>query len=287
MKKTLLPLLLMLCCLLLGGCQLAEDAILDHVADRAAETGADELTRQFLDGLFAGDMAMTHAAMVPDVTDAMMEEAFGPLCALLPEDADSYTLTPRHWSVQTHNGVTAHNFQFLMTAGERYYIVETQQLSGKTGLYHVNLQEIDPAAQDQPAERASFGIWDAISLLLTLAVFALLLWALIDCLRHRMRRRWLWLLLILLGNLLLTFTLTGSRMNVLFNIGLYIVGSQIAVQAGSFGLKLAIPVGSLVYLCLRKKLYERDGQEGFAEAFADSTVNTPATMEDDHESEEV
>lgn len=287
MKKRWLTLILLIACLLLSGCQAAMDSILDYVAEKASETGADALTRQFLDGLVTGDMALTHAAMTDEVTAEMMADAFDPLRSLLPENAEDYTLTPRHWSMQTDNGVTAHSFQFLMVTAGRYYIVETQQITGKTGLYHVNMQEIDPAMLDQPAEQASFGVWDALSLLLTLAVFALLLWALIDCLRHRMRRRWLWLLLILLGNLLLTFTLSGSRMNILFNIGLYLVGSQISVQAGGFGLKLVIPVGSIIYLCLRKKLYEPDGREGFSEAFTDHTGNEPESTEASHESEEV
>ncbi|MBQ7849443.1 MAG: hypothetical protein IJ343_06970 [Clostridia bacterium] len=70
MKKLLLSALLLLSCLCLTGCQLTEalqtaltDNALALVAEKAEETRADALTRQFLDGVLAGDAEACLAAM--------------------------------------------------------------------------------------------------------------------------------------------------------------------------------------------------------------------------------
>lgn len=289
MKKTLLCLFLALLGLCLSACSVMTEGVLTAVADKAAETGADQLTRQFIDGLFADDLPLSHAAMVQEVTLPMMQEAFAPMRGLLPEEADSYALTPTHWSMKTDNGRTSHTFQFLLTAAERQYIVEAQLLQGHPGLYNIHLQEIDPDAAPQPAaSQGSSVLWDVLSLLLTVATFALLIWALVDCLKRNLRRRWLWLLLILFGSVLLSIVAANTRLNFGFRLGLFLSMSRIALSAGSFGAKVIVPVGAIVYLSLRHRITQPDAHSGFMEAFAPAEAaptDEPGGNED--ESEEV
>lgn len=289
MKKMLMCLLLALLCLCLSACSVMTEGVLSAVTDKAEETGAGKLTRQFIDGLFADDLALSHAAMVQEVTLPMMQEAFAPMRGLLPADADGYALTPTHWSMQTDNGVTRHTFQFLLTASERHYIVEAQLLQGRPGLYNIHLQEIDPAAAPQPAApQGSSVLWDALSLLLTVGAFALIIWALADCLKRNLRRRWLWLLLILFGSVLLSIVAANTRLNFGFRLGLFLSMSQIALSGGGFGAKVIVPVGAIVYLSLRHRITQPDAHSGFAEAFAPAeAAPTEEPGGDENESEEV
>lgn len=289
MKKTLMCLLLALLCLCLSACSVMTEGVMSAVADKAEETGADQLTRQFINGLFADDLALSHAAMVQEVTLPMMQEAFAPMRGLLPADADGYELTPTHWSMQTDNGLTRHTFQFLLTASDRQYIVEAQLLQGRPGLHNIHLQEIDPVAAPQPAaSQGSSALWDALSLLLSIAAFALLVWALVDCLKRNLRRRWLWLLLILFGSVLLSIVAANARLHFGFRMGLFLSMSQIALSANGFGAKLIVPVGAIAYLILRHRITQPDAHSGFAEAFAPAeAAPTSESGGNENESEEV
>lgn len=295
MKKLLLTVLLLLSCLCLTGCQLTEelqtaltDGALALVAEKAEETRADALTRQFLDGVLAGDAEACLAAMTELVTPEEMQAALPQMQALLPAE-DSYTLTPMHFSFNTSGGVTRSTFQFKLEIGGEYFLVQTQQVSTEDRLRNIN---ITPAAADgwdvAKAESQPPALWTLLSLLLTLATLAITLWALVHCIRHTMKRKWLWLLLVILGSVMLTLTLNGSQLSFRLNFGLYLVASQIVPQAGSVALKLVLPIGPAIYL-MRRKALTAQPKAAFAEAFSDSpaAAPTPPAQEDSHEPEEV
>lgn len=295
MKKLLFSVLLLLSCLCLTGCQLTEelqtaltDGALALVAEKAEETHADSLTRQFLDGVLAGDAEACLAAMTELVTPEEMQAALPQMQALLPE-ADSYTLTPMHFSFNTSGGVTRSTFQFKLEIGGEYFLVQTQQVSSEDRLRNIN---ITPAAADgwdvAKAESEPSALWTLLSLLLSLASLAITLWALVHCIRHSMKRKWLWLLLVILGSVMLTLTLNGSQLSFRLNFGLYLVASQIVPQAGGVALKLVLPIGPAIYL-MRRKALTAQPKAAFAEAFSDSpaAAPTPPAQEDSHEPEEV
>lgn len=295
MKKLALSILLILTCLCLCSCQLPEeletaltDGALALVAEKAEESGADALTRQFLDGVLAGDAEACLAAMTDGVTPEEMQEALPQMRAMLPE-ADSYTLTPMHFSFNTNNGVTRTTIQFKLEIGGEFFVVQTLMVSTAERLYNIN---IAPTAADAwntaAAEPEPFTVWTLLSLLLSIASLAVTIWALVHCIRHTMKRKWLWLLLVILGSVMLTLTLNGSQMSFRLNFGLYLVASQIAPHAGGFVLKLVLPVGPVIYLMRRKALTEQP-KPAFAEAFAnvpDAAANQPS-QEEPHEPEEV
>lgn len=295
MKKLALSILLILTCLCLCSCQLPEDletALTDGalalVAEKAEESGADALTRQFLDGVLAGDAEACLAAMTELVTPEEMQAALPQMQALLPE-ADSYTLTPMHFSFNTSGGVTRSAFQFKLEIGGEYFLVQTQQVSTEERLRNIN---ITPAAADgwdvAKAESEPFTLWTLLSLLLSLASLAITVWALVHCIRHTMKRKWLWLLLVILGSVMLTLTLNGSQASFRLNFGLYLVASQIVPQAGGFVLKLVLPIGPAIYL-MRRRALTAQPKAAFAEAFSDSqdAASNPPAQEESHEPEEV
>ncbi|MBR4080515.1 MAG: hypothetical protein IKK21_01865 [Clostridia bacterium] len=289
MKKTLIALLLLLTCLCLTGCGLKEQlvgAVMDVVAQKAEESGTAALARQFVDGILAHDADQVASALTPEIPRESIETALEELAALLPADAAGYTLTPTSWNVQTNNGETRETFQFLLTIGEHTFLLETLRLSGYERLANVHMQEIDPAAVTSGGTSApAFSAWTIVSLVLTIAVFAVIIWAFVDALRRPLNRRWLWLLVIILGNLLLVFTAANGQVRLNCNLGLHLSAAQIAVGDGGFGLKAMLPVGAVIYLTIRKKLQKPTGQEGFAEAFA-PPVQEASPIEDGHEPEE-
>ena len=294
MKKIALTILLILTCAFLSSCQLPESletALTDAlalVAEKAEESGAYALTRQFLDGVLAEDAEACLAAMTKRVTLEEMQAALPQIRAMLPE-ADGYMLTPMHFSFNTSNGVTQTTFQFKLEIGGEYFVVQTQQISTEARLYNIN---IAPTAADAwntiDTEPEPFTGWTLLSLLLSVASIGLLVWALVHCIRHTMKRKWLWLLLVLLGNVMPTLTLNDSQLSFRLNLGLYLVASQIAPHAGGFVLNLVLPVGPVIYL-MRRKALTAQPKAAFAEAFANSqcAASNPPALEDSHEPEKV
>lgn len=293
MKKRLLSLLLVLCCLLLSGCSQLMDNTLALVADKAAESGADTLARQFVDGILADDAEMSLAAMADGVTMESLQQVFPQMREMLPA-ADDYTLTPTYWNSSTNNGVTQTSVQFRMEIGGQLFQLQTVQVSSMEGLYNIHIAPVTEEAAAESAGQSS-PVWELLSILLTIASCAVTLWALIHCVRHKMKRKWLWLLLVILGSVMLTFTLSSGHLNLRFNIGLYLVASQITATSSGFVLKLVVPVGPIIYLCRRKAL-TAPPKKAFSEAFSDAPEAPTAqaaedeatpVQEDSHESEEV
>ena len=94
-----------------------------------------------------------------------------------------------------------------------------------------------------------------ICLILGLAVAAFQVWMLVDCIRHKFRNKMVWVLVILLGNLVLSFLLTSQQFNLNFNVGLLMQYTALfRYSSGGFLLRLQIPIGTIVYACRRKEI---------------------------------
>lgn len=283
MKKAFLALLLAVLCLL-GCC--AQAATLSEMTEtvllhKAEETGVEPLLRQFLDGLWADDLQRAADAMTPGVLGETDLTAFARLRSLLPVDAP-YALTPVQYAQQLQDGATLDVFLFRLTAANQDFRVRTVQVTGLSGLYYVNIAPWTEDADIVPAQTASETplVLQILFLALTVASFVLPVWALIDCFCHKFRRRWLWVLLILFGTVVLSVSLTSGRFSLHFNFGLYLMASSILLTSGGFALQVALPIGPIVYLCRRKKLHPAP-DKGFAEAFEAASPAGEAASADD------
>ena len=265
MKKALLALLLALCMLCLSGCSQLTDGLLTMVADKAEASGADALARQFIDGILTNDPQKSHAVFVEGVEMTQVLEIFPTMQNMLP-DSDSYTLTPTSWNSKTSNGVTQTAFQFLLTMGDQQFVVETLQVSTMEGLYNIH---IAPRATQETSETdvQENPVIDTVFTLISVATAVFVIWALVDCCRHKIPRKWIWVLVILLGNMLLILAMQGSQLSFNLKLGLNLNATSLTLRDGGFYLSLLVPVGAIVYLARRKQLLPPDDQRGFAEAF--------------------
>jgi hypothetical protein len=281
MKKTFLALLLAALCLL--GC-FAQAATMSEMTEtvlrhKVEETGVEPLLRQFLDGLWADDLQRAADAMTPGVIDESDLTAFTQLRSLLPVNAP-YALTPVKYAQQLQDGATLDVFLFRLTAANRDFRVQTVQAAGMPGLYYINIAPWTENADIAPVQAAVETplVLQILFLVLSAASFALPVWALIDCMCHKFRRRWLWVLLCIFGSVVLSVASTGSHFSLHFNFGLYLMASSITLTSGGFALQLVLPVGPIVYLCCRKKLHPAPAK-GFAEAFPEAAAGEAAPEE--------
>ena len=106
---------------------------------------------------------------------------------------------------------------------------------------------------------------------------AFTVWMLVDCLRRKMKYKVLWAIIIFFG---IAFTVTvGETSNLSFNMGLFFQTSSIDADPAlvSVVTKLVIPVGAILYLCLRKKFTINPNTPAGPEGM--ETVETAETTE--------
>lgn len=276
MKKRLVALLLILACVCLSGCAVLEEKVIEMVATQVERTGLEAPTRTIVDALFARDIDQMLSALAPEFTKENLQDSFEQMCAILPQ-AEEYTLTATSWNTKTSSDVTQTTVQFLLTVADQTFVVETTSLSNVERVAHfyiapVQFQENAPAAENSgevsPVETA-------------LAIIAVLealfvVWALVDCCCHKISRKWLYILLILFGNTLLSIAVHSGQASFRLNFGLHLTATSLQLLENGFHLKVLIPAGSVWYLARRSVLISPPNTRAFNEAFEADLQDSPA-----------
>lgn len=290
MKKKLLALLLAFACLMLTGCTALEDAVGNLAEDtqaliarKAVETGLEGYTRTMLDALIADDVDLALTAMAPEITREDLVSAFEQMCTIFSVEGD-YTLTPVSWNQDNRNGTTQTDVQFLVETGDQAFVVQATALTGVERMAHFYIAPYQPVTATGSTETLEENSL-VQNLLLVAAVLEALfvIWALVDCCRHKFPRKWLYVLMILFVNVLMTFTLSGTRLGMKFNLGLYLTYTGLMqYSTGETVLRLFVPLGAVIYLLRRGKLLTT-AKDGFREAFSaadDAAVEAPAASQE-------
>lgn len=95
-------------------------------------------------------------------------------------------------------------------------------------------------------------------LLSNLLSVAFCIFALADCLRHKMKYKPLLVALIVLGFVSFTLSVATSTLNFNFNFSLFRYSALIRYGGGTVALRMMLPVGALLYFLLRKKMMVKD-----------------------------
>jgi len=161
------------------------------------------------------------------------------------------------YNYNLQNGVSYERVTFLVDTDHKdFYIAVTQMNeSAKVGGFHVTLVEaLSPSYTGTVTTMSGANAVQWGVLIGGLALLGFAIWMLVDCARRKIRKKVLWLLLIIFGFLSLSVSL-GDMMNFSFNIGFFLSTSALRIYSnGAITLSLVIPVGAIVYFFLRKKL---------------------------------
>ncbi len=169
------------------------------------------------------------------------------LCA----GAESFELEQRSAKANTSNGQTTVEQTYLVRPDNGNSLTCRVLLDDEGKLLGLHFRDVTAfLAKTDRALPIANGILLAVSILF----LGFRLWMLVDCLRRKMSRKPLWVLLILLG---ITFTVTvGDRFGL--ELGLSLVWDSLKVTADPFAYALitsaSLPIGALLYLLLRKRL---------------------------------
>jgi len=94
-----------------------------------------------------------------------------------------------------------------------------------------------------------------ILLLLNGVSVGLGVYALVDCARKKIKNKVLWIIILIIGFATVGATVTGTSFRMNFNLGwLTAYSALIRYGSGAVTLRLMLPVGGIVYFCMRRSL---------------------------------
>lgn len=210
-----------------------------------------ELSEQFITSLVKDDYDGAYA-LVKNTVNAVEFSNYWETIQPVVSGAKSFEIEQIGWNVTTRNGyttrTTAHQVYFDNGKTALFRVVTHGNIAGIAGVHFSDITGFVSATDSfVPTVRV---ILSVVSIL----VFAFVIWMFVDCLRRKVKHKVLWSILIL-GSIAFTLTL-GQTAGVRFMIGLIFQSSEIAADPSimAVSIKLVVPLGAILYLCLRKKL---------------------------------
>ncbi len=238
-KYAVLPILCILMMLTMASC--SADADVDR---------NDELGRQFMDHVLTDDYEAAYDMVKNTVSDTNFHE-FWTMIQAIAEDAERYEIEQTGWNINYSNGVSSCTtaYQVYLDNGRivLFRVVTCDDIEGIAGIHFSDVTDfLHDTEAFVPAVQVVLGV-------VSLLALGFCIWMLVDCLRRKMRYKVLWAILIFFG-VAITVT-TGQISGINFMVGLMIHANSIVADPGLLAIvtKVAIPVGAILYCCLRKR----------------------------------
>jgi len=209
-------------------------------------------------GLIAGDFRAFRAHVSEELSGEELNAFFQQLSGPMGE-IESYTLTAVNKKVGVRDGVDYIAVLYHMTVEDVVYEVEAVMFAEQSGLagLHINETDVAPEPEEAPA-----GVLGWVFTALGIAAVGFTIWMAVDCVRRRVKHRWLWLALIVLVWLMLSFALVEGRLSFRFFAGLNFGLTNLKVYAGGgFEAVFYLPMGAMIYFFQRKKLTRREQEQ--------------------------
>lgn len=224
-------------------------------------------TETMLDAIMQEDVDTAYALLQDVIPEKEFSTAFGQLRSILGEYS-SYELQLTY--VQTNvsatgNGkVTVINHTYDLMTDSGRYIINVQcndQISGLSGFYIAPYENTDASFTGAIGHMQGANVLQWILLVSNVLSLALVIVALIDCCKCKIKRKWVLILLILLGAFSVGGTFASDQVRINFNFGWMNYTALLCYGSGKTVLRLMLPVGAIGYLSMRRTLTVPPPQE--------------------------
>ncbi len=255
------------------------------------------MTEQMLNALMNEDTETARGLMKNACTDAEFASFYSSFQNYF-KDMESYTLSLLSVNTKITAGITRYTAVYRMETNEnKLYDITVGTSSDMEGLYgfHITSAEQNVAQYTgtiTTLEGSTPVQW--VLLFTGLLAYGFIIWALLDCCRWKIKQKWLYILMIILGSVAVLWTIQpgGVKLNFSFlNLLSYTALMIYQNPANTVQLRIFLPVGAIVYLCLRKKLIAKSREAAFTEEapiydggangeFLYAPTNVPSTPEE-------
>ena len=207
-----------------------------------------------VDAILAGDVDRGLGAL----TDGVNASEFAPVFAETQDYLDGvteYRLEQKGWYSSIKNGVSSYEATFEMTTNAGTFYVVGVTVEGYDRLYRFNISSAEDSGMVYTGTLTTLDGANAVQwsiLALSALTLAFILYCLVDCCKHKVKNKALWILFILAG--MLTLTIEGGNIRINLSL-LSLTYSHLRLYSdGSYVLRLVAPVGAILYLALRSQI---------------------------------
>jgi hypothetical protein len=240
-----------------------------------------KLSDQFMDHVIADDYDSAYRLVKATVTDPDFRDYWETIRSVA-EGAETYTKLPVQRNATRSGGVTTITTAYQVNLDNgRTVLLRVVTRDGIEGIAGIHFSDIT----DFLASTDTYvPVLQAIVMVFSLLCMAFTIWMFVDCLRRKMKYKFVWAILTVFG-IALNLTV-GETFSFSFKIGLFVEMSTVQVDPGLVAVvtKLVIPVGAILYLCLRKKFTvdpSKPEGEDLPDPFAPATPDAAAQTEAD------
>jgi hypothetical protein len=234
-----------------------------------------KLSDQFMDYVIADDYDSAYGMVKATVSDPDFR-AYWTTVQTVTDGAKTYEMKQIGWNLNRSNGVTtrttAHQAELDNGSIVLLRVVTQDGIEGIAGIHFSDITDFMASTE------AVVPVLQIIVMVFSLICMAFTVWMFVDCLRRKMKYKFVWAILTVFG-IALNLTV-GETFSFSFHIGLFVQMSTVRVDPGLVAVvtKLVIPVGAILYLCLRKKFTvdpSKPEGEDLPDPFAPATPDAP------------
>ena len=256
MKRWLASLALVSMALLLAACSPTE--FMRRMMDRMVPDEDEALAHRFMESLRSGDIEAAAEMLDTKIVQPGVESNLVEVADLLiPSDSASEELVG--CNILTVNGNRKSSLTYQYQNGDQWLLVSltVHTRGGLSTLISINLQPMPKSLGEINAFAfKGKGARHYTMLLVAIAVPLFIIYALVACIRTRpIRRKWLWIIFILLGFGTLTLNWTSGKL--FFNpLSILLLGAGIIKQGiyAPWAVSITFPLGAVIFLLRRNKL---------------------------------
>lgn len=234
-----------------------------------------------IDAFIAGDSEAAYAVFVSEMDKEEFLQSFPVICQYL-EGVETYELTQTGWHAEYKNGVSGYEATFAMKTNIGDFQITAVEIEGYEGIYNFNIayeEDLNPSFTGTITTLAGSNPLQIFMLLLSAVCLAFVIVMLVDCCKHKMKYKPLWIILILCGMIAFKVSFSEEAVNFNTNISLtFFAYSYLKIyETGAFVFNLLLPAGALIYLIFRKKILASSAavkEEDPASAITEQTSET-------------
>ena len=218
-------------------------------------TEAREICEDYFDAVIDNDFAAAYG-IFDEVTDADSFKDVWIYTRDVLENSQSYELKQVGWNSHTEKGVTLRQITFEIESDDEKTMYVTVILDDQ-GIYSFNVLDSTEFINNTVFVRV-IGI---IMTVISFALFGVTIWMIVDACKRKIKHKALWILLIIIGAWFeVAIGIDAGYFD--FDFGLFF-GIKTATaytinQLQAIGVRIAAPIGTIVYFFIRKSLSARE-----------------------------
>lgn len=245
---------ILIICALQGAC-FAQDNSVESAGESLA-VAAEEILAVIKDGNAADAKALfteEAAATITEETFQQMADYFqGEV--LHTEVADISVDTTN--DLGTGSQITQRSASLQVVTDADEYYIQIQQERVNDGNWKINAFNIVSAADYSAAttvDEAKTAAPQGIMIAVTIAFYAVIVWASISCIRAKIKLKWLWMIIIILFTIAVAIAGDGYATNINVQFGFYIAtfSSAFFLVNGVYQVCAVLPAGAILFLALK------------------------------------